>query len=407
MSSQRDNIKAGLFVLLGIVLALVIVFALTDLQRLFEIKQNVKVFYQLSDGLKGLKNGAAVTLGGQPVGEVTQIEDRLDETGSVDGKLVTVSLPKRIKIYQNAMFELDRPAFGSGTKLNIRYVGEGALYDGTTPIPGDIAGSELTQQFTKNMGIEDLQRQQIKNIIANVEAITGKLRESVPQLVDKLHPILDNATAATENIKTITADVRDRRKVWFDRIDGITEKADQSLTSVRDLLRDKDPQIRGTIDNVEEITSHVREKTMAQVDDALTKAQVSLDNLKTATEQVKIFVIGQRPVLERALANAQLTTDQLKLAAIEIRRSPWRLLYKPGDEELETDNLYDAARSFALAAGTLDAAAQSLQAVANQQPQNNEQINAMLEHLEKLFARYEEAEKEFWDALKGKKPPVE
>ncbi len=67
MNSQRDNLRAGLFVFLGAILALVFVFALTDIRSLFRPMQNVVVRYLLSDGLKGLKEGAAVTLGGQPI----------------------------------------------------------------------------------------------------------------------------------------------------------------------------------------------------------------------------------------------------------------------------------------------------------------------------------------------------
>jgi hypothetical protein len=115
--------------------------------------------------------------------------------------------------------------------------------------------------------------------------------------------------------------------------------------------------------------------------------------------------VGQRPVLERMVANLQLSADQLKLATIEIRRSPWRLLYKPDEKELETDNLYDAARSFALAAGTLDAATQSLQAVAEKTPNDQAKIEEMVKHLEALYERFEEAEAEFWKALKDNPGP--
>lgn len=68
MTMQRDNVKAGLFVLSGIVLTFVVILALTDVEALFERHQTVTVVYQLSDGLQGLKQDADVTLGDVPVG---------------------------------------------------------------------------------------------------------------------------------------------------------------------------------------------------------------------------------------------------------------------------------------------------------------------------------------------------
>ena len=42
-----------------------------------------------------------------------------------------------------------------------------------------------------------------------------------------------------------------------------------------------------------------------------------------------------------------------------MRRSPWKLLYRPSQTEVEHELLYAAARSFALAASDLKAASES------------------------------------------------
>ena len=146
----------------------------------------------------------------------------------------------------------------------------------------------------------------------------------------------------------------------------------------------------------------VREQKLKQFETVLGKAETSLDNVIAATGEVKELTVTQRPVLERTLANAQLASDQLKLATIEIRRSPWRLLYVPKDEELETDNLYDAARAFALAAGTLDSASSELRAVVEKSPNNKSEIERQIKHLELLFERFEESEKRFRAALEDR-----
>ena len=90
---------------------------------------------------------------------------------------------------------------------------------------------------------------------------------------------------------------------------------------------------------------------------------------------------------------------QLKLAGIELRRAPWRLLYKPSDQELETDNLYDAARSFAQAAEALDATVHSLESVMDKGLADEAELQRRLDYLMRLFDRFQEAETSFWQAL--------
>lgn len=488
MNPQRDNVKAGIFVLVGIALAVAVIIILSDFSGMFTRRQQVRIYYALGDGLQGLKNGARVTLGGQPVGEVVMIEDYAPAGGDgrIIGAIITTSLPARIKLYWNARIELEKPPLGSNTTMNIASVGAGRVYNADEKIlfadlvehyshlsprtddnemvrqqrldeanrqlailppgviPGRIAGSALTEGFARDIGIEERQRIQIQEIIDNtrvmtadirnltaalgtrggtiaetidnIREVTSVLRKDFPEMsasakgtLNKVGTVVDDAKLAMEDLRTaakdakeVVAEARKRSDVWLASIDSITKNADDAVATLRMLIKEKDPAVREAIDNINAITKTAKDQTMKQVEVALDKGTTAIENLRVATEEVKALVIGQRPVLERAFANAGLTTAQLKLAAIEVRRSPWRLLYSPGDEELETDNLYDAARSFALAASTLDSAAQGLRAVAEKEPQNKEQVKRMLDDLEKLFGKYKEAEDEFWKALKEK-----
>ena len=444
MNWQRDNFKAGLFVIVGLVLGLLIVLMLADLDRWLEQQQEVHVYYALSDGVRGLKPGAAVTLGDQPIGTVTAIEDKLAETRVV-GKRITMSLPKRYKLCQDAAIELVAPPLGSGTRLNIRSVGSGTPYNPAADIPGALAGSALTESLVKDLGIEEQQRQQLRRIISDIGRLTRALSDSesaepVPieiimaniasgsadlpevmagltELLAKVKPLTDDASQSMADLKQATADIkaiaadfrtvagdfRQRSDGWWDRVEHITASADAALERIDELVKDKDETVRQTLDDIHQIGRRLRTETMTQVTEALSKADAALENTRKAAAELRALASGQRPVLERAIANAQITTGQLKLAAIEIRRSPWRLLYKPGDKELETDNLYDAARSFALAAGTLDAAAESLRALAaDPGDESKEKVSHMLDRLERLFGKFEQAEGAFWQALKPK-----
>lgn len=421
MAESRDNLKAGLFVVTGVVLALVVVFTLVDYQNLFEKMQIVEVEFQLSDGLLGLKTAAEVTLGDQPVGKVQKIEDVVDTEGRVEKKRVIVNMPKRYKLYQNAVIELKPKLLGSGTTLNIRSVGQGDSYEPGQPIAGGIAPSEMAKALVREMGIRDKQREQIRQVIGNVAEMSETLKNDMPEITASLKRVMKDveplaqdareavteAKAAVLEAKQLVQDVRKRSGLWMDRIDSVTASADSSLQRVGKLLEEKDPSLRKAIDNVEAITQRARDETMDQIKAALEKADEALTNARDATAEFKSLVITSRPVLDRTLANFQLTASQLKLAAIEVRRSPWRLLYRPDDQELESDNLYDAARSFAMAAGSLDATAASLEHLVSEDPEDGQEIRRQLEYLQKVFDRFETAEKAFWRALESENPPAE
>ncbi len=409
MARQRDNLKAGIFVMVGTALAVAIVFALSDVGAYFEKQQTIKVSFTLPEGLHGLKVGSAVTLGDDPIGRVTNIQDVLkpgsDGNPRVTGILVLCRIPARIHLYQDAVVDAAEPLLGTDTRLNIESVGTAGPYSAAAAAPDD----RLSARPTVSLGAT----------LENAGALTTDLRRELPHLTAKAQQVLDEAQPVVEQLKATLADLKqaaaDTRAMvaqarahsgpWIEHIDRAAASADQSLASVDSLLKDKDPAIRQSIDNAKQITQSIRDKTLAEVTEALDRANHALEDFQKTGEQVRGLVTGQRPILERAFANAELTTDQLKLASIEIRRSPWRLLYRPNKKELNSDNLYDAARSFALAASSLDSASKSLQAVAVAQPRDQQQVDKMVDYLESLCQRFEQTEDAFWKALKNQAGP--
>ena len=111
------------------------------------------------------------------------------------------------------------------------------------------------------------------------------------------------------------------------------------------------------------------------------------------------------------LCLARWRSTQLKLALIEIRRSPWKLLYRPTSEELSHELLYEATRSFAVAAGDLKAASESVKRVMENHsdlivnPDNKAAFERLTKHLIDSMERYEKAQQEMLDVLVTEKKP--
>jgi hypothetical protein len=94
---------------------------------------------------------------------------------------------------------------------------------------------------------------------------------------------------------------------------------------------------------------------------------------------------------------------QLKLAAVEVRHSPWKLLYQPKPGEVAHENLYGAARSFATATEDLRAASASLQQAVSQMPDQFRDDPKFRDQLQgqvaEALARYEAAQRRLADVL--------
>jgi hypothetical protein len=83
-----------------------------------------------------------------------------------------------------------------------------------------------------------------------------------------------------------------------------------------------------------------------------------------------------------------------------VRRSPWRLLYKPAPGEMANLNLYDAARQFAEGAGDLNDAAVSLRDVLKDPDAKPEHVQKLMDRLDASFSEFQTVEQKLWTSVK-------
>ena len=142
------------------------------------------------------------------------------------------------------------------------------------------------------------------------------------------------------------------------------------------------------------ITNQI-EQTLAGADEALETAQLTLNNVKE--------LIGDERI-DRIMNNIAEVSTNLKLTTREVRRAPWKLLYKPRQKEFKIQSLVDSAGAFAAGAERMDSAALRLQKLmdtaVDKTMVDKEQIKSMVAELETSFEQFREVEKKFWDELK-------
>ena len=427
---QRNNTVAGFFVLAAIVAFVAAVITLSDFGD-FGSTQTLKIAFSLDTGVPGVTVGSEVLVGGMSVGKVTHLSA---EINSADNPrfVVTVTIPQEYQIHEDAFAGLVVPLIGGATAIDIAPLGvkgpplTTAFFEDGGTLKGGYAPSVLLK--TAGIGPEDLQR--IKDIVRRLDGITEDVKDVTAfaaQTVDEDGPaIVQNIRLTTEDVKSFVALVREQWPQWSDRLaqifedvratvergpdlaaraETIMDNVDGGVNDVRTLVHDVSPNVKSTAENVAEITRWTREEGLAKIDQLLDQAG---RGLATATDTFTILnenLTTQLPQVSRILANLRLSSDNLKLATIEVRSEPWRLLYTPSKEEAKQSLLHDAVRTYAAAVSDLEASVVNLRALHDRygeslDPQSDLVARALAE-FETRFDTYQREEKRWGEILFG------
>jgi ABC-type transporter Mla subunit MlaD len=380
MNNERNAFKAGLFILVAAGIGVAIVLSIKGVGQLTGPRQTRTAYFKLTDDLGGLRAGDDVRIGGHKVGTVRSIElvDAEDAAGGpkAEPKLaVQFRMPQGIVLRDGVKLSVQTTLTGASV-LNIESLGTGA------PLAGD---ASLT-------GTPDPK---------------AALLASLGKLGPQLEGTMADAKSAIGEVKTTTVP----------KLTVAVERAGQAMTELRDTLGPSKTDYVGTIKNLNEATTDLKKRlpellahadsVMKNLDGSLTKVQTALDdvnatmaNARDLTAVTKEVIAGNKGKLHAMIASLKVTGDNLKAASAEVRRSPWRLLYKPAPNEMANLNLYDSARQFADGANALDDAATALRDTLQQKDVSPEQVKKMMQKLDESFAGFQQVEQKLWAEVK-------
>jgi len=435
-NNTRNNLIAGVFLLFCLVSAIAISIILSDADSFLYQFKRYSIRVGLMQGAAGLEVGSDVTLGGRSVGNVASIEIAKDDGANPampTGIMVDVNIKSDISLYRNAKVVLRQPLLGTASELDIIDIGDPAdleLAAGEDPIlqPGGVLElSTAPPAFLAQLGVGP---EEVENLIEVVPKITSFI-ERGDSILTKVEADIDEDLAL---IKETLEDARDMARQfnkstpgWIDDVDGVLAKADAAadefielersaqdtvdemgelIADGRDILRENREQIDGTMENVYAFSDKLLEVDIEAINRAVQDGGGAAQQVAKLADRVDAFLARESSKVSHVLNNAALASDQFKLATVEIRRAPWRLLYNPTKEKLERETIYDAASAYALAVGDLRVASESLREVAQREPASAEihegEVREVMEYLQKAFEEYQEAEQAFLEQLISK-----
>ena len=393
---DRNAFKAGAFIVCSIILIIGVVVAIKGFGRLIEPQQVRTATFTLADDIGGLRVGDDVRVGGLKVGIVKSLAiERQTEAGAGQQPkiLVTFDLPERIVLREGARIGVQNTVTGTSW-LNFDNLGTGAPIPEGTPLVGRAGSMTQILNTVQELGPE------LKQIARDIRTVT----------LPKVNTTADNASG-------LLGDARGELKPALERYHTATTRLTEALTHLRDILGDGKGDIRTTIANLKDTTGTLKETlppVMNKVDSALTKVNTSLDtaqgalkdlsatmeNAKNVSGDVRSIITRNKSRIDELAQSAKEAGDNLKFATAEIRRSPWRLMYKPRPGEVANLNLFDAARDFAEGANDMSDAATALRDALKDPKADPEMIQRLVNDLDKSFGNFRQVEDALWERVR-------
>ena len=451
MAAERNAFKLGLtlIVFAGLLVAVLVYLAPTGGgDVLFRVR------YPHGKIGTPLKPGGEVSCGGQAVGAIRRIElaeleieeEKDAEEGEGKGKdvyvVVTISVDsRRVTLRERCKITPEAPILGAGGKLTILHVGDGDPLEDGAMIDGDLEANiaNLTRALQGQLDPEDpgslISRVKAMLDPANEDSLLGKILASLDDvnavtrqlerefdpaqkraLLAKLHGIMDSLNQATGLLRDEID--RDVDAAMAAKLHEMLDTLNDGLATAAGLLEENRAPITETVQSIRDTSKILEEQIAARIarqldpkDGAALMAKVhvaidrlgrSLSDINTITDAGRETMLLNKELINRMVGNFKETSDHLKGASKDIRRSPWRLFYQPTIEESAEANVFDAARAFAEAATRLDDAMARVQAVSEIRPDaiaEDEQLREIRDQLKRTFEQFTQAETALWEQL--------
>ena len=440
--SERNNFKAGLFTIFSIALGFTTLVVLNgdEVEHLFGKFNRYSVRFDLSNGVSGLDAGAGVRVGGLTRGTVTAITlvGLGDDESSPPEAIVDIEVDRKIELWSNAVAIRTVPILGGSSWINITTIGGP---DQATQTPAKRNGEDAVKLPTDGSGIIPAtpgdgllttivgseNARSTRQLLYNMVSFTDFLDTDVTKSFDEeIEPALADTRGLVSDIRGDYQNWRQEIDKTFTSVSAAADSLDRGMSNAEKTIDDvrEDVQLIGdlvgrnvgridaAVANLEimtedgvAITHRLRDHTLARVDEALDAGSKAIGDLATLLRTLDMEVAASVPSIRAMLQDAMVAAGEMKLATIEIRRSPWRILYQPQPGELANENLFAAARDFTIAASEVRTAAESLQSVMQRFPMVVEEDPELRADIERFLAeslrRLETAQSRLFSVIVG------
>lgn len=398
-----NELKAGLFVVATLLAAVGIIIWL-GASGMFKNKGQLVSFYVPQEqGGVGVGEGAYVSLGDAAIGQITSVQFQPDRKRC----LYQAQLDRKdILIKADGTANVSSPPIGAARIVILNSGSSSQLADEDHPI-------RLHGGLDEAMNNIALAAENVRGITMTIQKELSTSEKDT--LMSKIHGLTGELQTASGNIAKLSANVLmqtdpSQANSAMAMVAGFLTRANKAAEDVTAMTADARPKVErmmtamaNTADNVESYTKKdVAEllSTLKLINSQLLKIANDFSDVSTQTRQV---IVMNRDNIDSILRNMTLVSSNLKATATDVRRNPWKLLYKPDEKEIHSANIYDAARAFASGTEELNESITRLNALAKSSPTgvpcDDPEIQKVRRQIQESFEKFNKAEQSLWKEL--------
>jgi phospholipid/cholesterol/gamma-HCH transport system substrate-binding protein len=256
MEYRRNEIRAGVFLLLSFAILVVMVFSVSDIQSIFRKKKEIKALFAFSDGIE--KN-APVRYSGMKIGKVESVRVAPEYNDQIEVML---------SVYGDTVVKRD-------AKVSIKTLGlVGGKYvelSGGTP-KAQLLGPNEILHGEETLKLEDVTKA-VLDVVVKIRNITVNLDRTLgdPAVSKSLKQTVSNLQEVTANIKVMTSSKEDVAQ-GLKNLPELIKKLDETTSALKAIAEKSDKIVGDNKKNIDAMLQSFRD--MAQ-------------NLKETTDDVK------------------------------------------------------------------------------------------------------------------------
>ena len=234
---ERSQFKAGLFIIISVLLIFGVVVAIKGVSVVFTPVDERKVRFSLNDDIGGLRIGDEVRIGGYKVGTVRRIDLQGLAPGEQPSLLIAFSIPKKYPLYANAHMAIQTTVTGTSV-LNIDDIGNGTVLAANVELTGHPSALSALETSLAGAGpdVRDILHDVKNTTLPKVNIAAGKagdtltsIRNAGDQVSSMLGDSKPDFRGTVANLNTITTDVKTKLPGIMDHADAIITKTTAAL----------------------------------------------------------------------------------------------------------------------------------------------------------------------------------
>jgi len=293
MKYDRNEIVAGIFVLVSIFLLLGLIFNAGDFKE--SLKPKKEIIAEFSNA-RGIKTNSPIYYAGVKSGKVTAM--RVDEKDKV---YITMQMDEGVSVRKNSLIKIGASIMGEA-------------YIDIIPGMGEIVQSG------------EIVRGDDTGIAQQIEDVVNTLQDLIKS--KQITSSLDNLDRTLKNVADVSETFANDRG----QIDSIISNINEISVSLNSSLGEITDKMNNVLSNISQMTD---EEQIEKIDEIT-------DNVVDITNNVEKILVENRKSINDITTNIESITDNLYILSADLKRNPWKVIWKSREQDIEKYALQDA-----------------------------------------------------------------